>query len=97
LTVVAEAKPVIVLVVASTCFRSKNAEEFALIDVDESNTTPSRLMVNVCVEAEVLATTILLITVVVEAGTVYRVVLVNAAAVLASALVAVAIIYYLSC
>jgi hypothetical protein len=83
--------------VASTCFKSKNAEEFALIDVDESNATPSRLMVNVCVDADVLATTILLTTVVVEAGTVYRVVLVNAAAVLASALVVVAIIYYLSC
>jgi len=58
------------------------------------NATPLRDRVNVPAELEVFVTPILVTTVVVDAGTVYSVVLDVAAAVLASALVVVAISYY---
>ena len=96
-TVTAEAKPAIILVVASTCFRSKNADELAAIDAPEMTATPSIVIVNVAADAAVLATTILVTTVVVDAGTVYSVVDDVAAAVLARALVVVAIYFYLFC
>jgi hypothetical protein len=52
------------------------------------------VIVNVAAVAAELVTTMLVTTVVVDAGTVYRVVLDVAAAVLASALLNVAISYY---
>ena len=90
-TVTAEAKPAITLVVARTCFRSKNAEEFAARDAPEITATPSIVMVNVAADAAVLATTIFVTTAVVDDGTVYSVADDVAAAVLARALVVVAI------
>lgn len=95
-TDVDDALPAITCVAGITCLRSKNADELAAID-----TAPSKsiaLMVNDAVTAEPvgLQITILVTTVVVAEGTVYRVVLDVAAAVLASTLVVVAISYYLS-
>jgi hypothetical protein len=58
--------------------------------------TPFRPSVNVAADAAVFVTTILVTTVVVDAGTVYSVPLDVAAAALASTLVVVAISYYLS-
>jgi hypothetical protein len=79
-----------------TCLRSKNADELAAID-----TLPSRSIALIVIDAVTadpvgLQITMLLTTVVVAEGTVYRVVLVVAAAVRASALVTVAIVYSLS-
>jgi hypothetical protein len=59
-----------------------------------ANTTPLRLIVNVPDDADVLATTMSVTTVVVADGTVYRVVLVVAAAVRARVFDVVAISYY---
>jgi len=97
LTEVAEASPVIVCVVARTCFRSIYTVEFAAIAVVVCNATALSASVNVCADPDVFVTAIFDTTVVVEGGTVYSVVLLVAAAVRASTLVAVAISYYLSC
>jgi len=71
--------------------------EFALTDVPDCIATPSILSVNVADDAAVFVTATFVTTVVVdEFGTVYSVVLLVAAAVLASALLVVAISYYLS-
>ena len=61
-----------------------------------ANTTPLRLIVNVPADADVLATTMSVTTVVVADGTVYRVVLDVAAAVRARVFEIVASSYYLS-
>jgi hypothetical protein len=97
LTEVAEASPVIVCVVVNTCFRSIYTVEFAAIAVVVCNATELSASVNVCADPDVFVTAIFDTTVVVEAGTVYSVVLDVAAAVLARTLVDVAISYYLSC
>jgi hypothetical protein len=76
--------------------RSNIAVELAANAVVVNSDTPFRPSVNVAAEPAVLVTTMLVTTVVVDAGTVYRVVLDVAAAVRASALVVVAISYYLS-
>ena len=86
----------IVCVVAKTCFKSKNADVFAAID-----TAPSRSISLSNIDAVVadpvgLQITMLVITVVVDDGVVYRVVVDVDAAVLDSTLVVVAISYYLS-
>jgi hypothetical protein len=93
LTVTADAKPAIILVVARTCLRSKNADEFAARDAPEITATPSSVIVKVAADAAVLATTMLVTTAVVSDGTVYSVADDVAAAVLARALVVVAICY----
>jgi IMP cyclohydrolase len=94
LTVVADARPLIVFAVASTCFKSMTVESRAptvtVVPID----TSSRSNVNVAAVDAVLVTTMLLTTVVVDDGTVYRVVLDVAAAPRKRALVAVAISYY---
>jgi hypothetical protein len=96
LTVVADARPAIIFVVARTCFKSNAAVELAAIAASLNRSTESTVIVNVAAVAAELVTTMLLITVVVDAGTVYSVVLDVAAAVLARAFVNVAISYYLS-
>ena len=96
LTVVAEARPAITCVAASTCFRSIYTVEFAAIAVVVCNATALSVSVNVCADADVFVTAIFETTVVVAAGTVYSVVLDVAAAVLARTFVNVAISYYLS-
>jgi hypothetical protein len=95
-TVIALAKPAIILVVASTCFKSIVIVELAAIATVLNKSTASSWIVNVAADAAELVTTILLITVVVDAGTVYSVVDDVAKAPRASALVVVAISYYLS-
>jgi hypothetical protein len=94
LTVTADADPEITLVVAISCLRSKNADEFAAIGTLDKRATPSRLIVNVALVAAVFATTMFVTTVLVADGTVYNVVFDTAAAVLASALLSVAIYFY---
>jgi hypothetical protein len=69
-TEVAEAPPVIVLVVAKTCFRSINEDELAAMLTVVARAVPLRAKVKVCAEAEVLVATMFVTTVVVEAGTV---------------------------
>jgi hypothetical protein len=96
LTEVAEASPVIVCVVASTCFRSIYTVVFAAIAVVVCNATALSASVNVAAVPAVFVTAIFETTVVVDEGTVYSVVLDVAAAVLASTFVNVAISYYLS-
>jgi hypothetical protein len=96
LTEVAEASPVIVCVVASTCFRSIYTVEFAAIAVVVCNATALSASVNVCADPDVFVTAIFETTVVVDEGTVYSVVLDVAAAVLASTFVNVAIYCSLS-
>lgn len=96
LTVVADASPAIIFVVASTCFRLKDTESFAGTAAPDAIATPSKVRVNVAADAAVFAITISVMTVVVDAGTVYRVVLDVAAAVRARAFDVVAISYYLS-
>jgi hypothetical protein len=94
---VADAPPVITLVVASTCFRSMYAVELAAIGAVVCNAVPARPIVNVPAVPAVLVIAILVTIVVVEEGTVYRVVpTVVVAAPRNSALVVVAISYYLS-
>ena len=97
-TVTAEAKPVIVLGVAFagiTCLRSKPISEFAAIEVAGTMTTPSIAIVAVAAVAAVFASTMFVTIAVVDVvGTVYRVVLEVAAAVLASTFEVVAISYY---
>jgi hypothetical protein len=94
LTVTADANPAIILVVARTCFKSIVIESFAGIAVVVAIETPSKVSVNVAAVAAVFVTKMLVITVVVDEGTVYRVVLDVAAAPRNSALVNVAISYY---
>lgn len=69
-----EAKPVMVFGVAlagMTCFKSKPINEFAAIEVVGTITTLSMAIVAVAADAEVLANTMLVTTVVVdELGTV---------------------------
>ena len=93
---VADAKPVIVWVAASTCLRSIAVMLLAGTDTADAIATPLSASVNVPAVPAVLVTTMLLTTVVVAEGTVYRVVLDVAAAVRASTLVVVAIVYSLS-
>jgi hypothetical protein len=99
-TAVVDAKPVITLGVAFagiTCLRSKPISELAGIDTAGTTATPSIAIVAVDAEVAALANTMLDTTVIVDVlGTVYRVVLDVAAAVLARAWVNVAISYYLS-
>ena len=94
-----DANPVTILGVALagiTCFMSKPTTELAGIDTAGTIVTPSIAMVAVEAEVAALANTMFDTTVVVDVlGTVYRVVLDVAAAVLARALVVVAISYYL--
>ncbi len=84
-----------VLVVASTCLRSitvvSSPPTVTVVAID----TSSKSIVNVAVEEEVLVTSILVTTVVVAEGTVYRVVLDVAAAPRNRAFDTVAISYYL--
>ena len=71
--------------------------EFASTDVPDCKATESISTLKVAADVAVFVTAIFVTTVVVdEFGTVYRVVLLVAAAVLASALLVVAISYYLS-
>ena len=99
-TAVVEAKPVIVLGVALagiTCFISKPTTELAGIETAGTIVIPSIAIVAVDAEVAALANTMFETTVIVDVfGTVYRVALDVAAAVLARALVIVAISYYLS-
>jgi hypothetical protein len=95
-TDVEDALPAIICVAGITCLRSKNAVELA-----ERDTLPSKSIALIVIDAVTAAVvglqiTIFVTTVVVPAGTVYRVVLDVAAAVRASTLVTVAISYYLS-
>jgi hypothetical protein len=94
LIVVADANPLIVFVAASTCFISIIVESYAPTVTVVAIETSSRSNVNVPDVPAVLVTTIFVTTAVVADGTVYRVVLDVAAAVLARALVTVAISYY---
>jgi hypothetical protein len=99
-TEVVVANPVIVLGVAFagiTCFKSNPNTEFGDICTAGKTVTPSIAIVADAVDVAAFATTIFVTTVVVDVlGTVYSVVLLVAAAVRASALVVVAINYYLS-
>jgi hypothetical protein len=80
-----------------TCFMSKPTTELAGIDTAGTIVTPSIAMVAVEAEVAALDNTIFDTTVMVDVvGTVYRVALDVAAAVLAIAFVTVAISYYLS-
>jgi hypothetical protein len=93
-TEVADAPPVIVLVATKTCFRSINEDELAATLTAVAMAVPFNASVKVCADPEVLVATMLETTVVVEAGTVYRVVAVFVvAAPLNKTLVTVAIIY----
>jgi hypothetical protein len=94
LTVVADARPAIILVVASTCLREITVESFAGMATVVAILTLSSVSEKVAADAAVLVTTISVITVVVDAGTVYSVVLDVAAAPLKRAFDVVAISYY---
>ena len=85
----------IVSVVGNTCFKSKNADEFAATVTAPSKSISLRRIDAVVEDAVGLQITMLVITVVVEDGVVYRVVVDVDAAVLDSTLVVVAISYYL--
>ena len=86
----------IVCVVARTCFKSKKADEFAAIDTEPSRSISLSKIDAVVAEPVGLQTTMLVITVVVDDGVVYRVVVDVDADVRDSTLVVVAISYYLS-
>jgi hypothetical protein len=85
----------IVCVVGNTCFKSKKADEFAAIDTAPSRSISLSKTDAVVAEPVGLQITMLVITVVVEDGVVYRVVVDVDAAVRDSTLVVVAISYYL--
>jgi hypothetical protein len=89
-TAVVDAKPVIVFGVAfagNTCLRSNPTREFAATDTAGTRTTPSIATVTVDDDVAAFANTMLVTTATdVVLGAVYSVVLVVAAAVLASAL-----------
>lgn len=74
-----------VFVVANTCFKSTTVVVLAAMVAALNRSIPSRRMLKVCDEADVLHTTMLVITAVVDAGTVYRVPFEVANAVLANA------------
>jgi hypothetical protein len=76
LIVVAEAPPLIVLVVARTCLISSTTESFAPTDTASASNTSLRETVKVPADEAVLATTRFVTTAVVAEGTVYKVVLV---------------------
>lgn len=57
-----------------TCFISNEARELAAIVVEDAIADPAKFIVKVCEEPDVLATTILVTTVVVDDGVVYSVV-----------------------
>jgi hypothetical protein len=99
LIVVADALPETVFGVAFagiTCFKSIVVTPFAEIAAADAMATPSILSVNVPADPAVFAIRIFVTTAVVDVfGTVYRVVLLVAAAPLNSAFVVVAINYYL--
>jgi len=80
LTVIAEASPAIIFVAARTCLSDILIESFAAIATVVAIATPSKVRVNVAADAAVFVITISVTTVVVDAGTVYRVVLDVAAA-----------------
>ena len=86
----------IVCVVARTCFKSKKADEFAAIDTAPSRSISLSKIDAVVAEPVGLQTTMLVITVVVDDGVVYRVVVDVDAAVRDSTLVVVGIVYSLS-
>jgi hypothetical protein len=93
-TEVAEAPPVIVLVATKTCFRSINEDELAATLTAVASAVPLSAKVNVWADAEVLVATMFVTTVVVEEGTVYKVVAVFVvAAPLNNTLVVVGILY----
>jgi hypothetical protein len=93
---VADAKPLIVLVVARTCFKSIAVIELAATDTSFANATSSNNKSNVAPLDAVLVITILVTIAVVDDGTVYSVVLDVDAAPRNRALLTVAISYYLS-
>jgi hypothetical protein len=95
-TDVDDALPAMICVAGITCLRSKKADELAAIDTAPSKSIALIVIDAVTAEPVGLQITMLVTTVVVPAGTVYRVVLDVAAATLARALVTVAISYYLS-
>jgi hypothetical protein len=82
--------------VGNTCFRSKNADEFAATDTEPSRSISLSKTDAVVADPVGLQITILVITVVVDDGVVYRVVVDVDAAVLERTLLVVAINYYLS-
>jgi hypothetical protein len=97
---VADADPEIIFGVAFagiTCLQSMYTVEFAATDDPDCIATESISRLKVADDVAVFVTAILVTTVVVDVfGTVYSVVLLVAAAVLARALLVVAISYYLS-
>jgi hypothetical protein len=93
-TVVAVAKPVMVLVAFKTCFRSNDAIEFAATETAGRSTVPFRATVTFAAVPAVLVMMMLVTTAEVAAGVVYRVALEVAAAVLDRTFVVVAINYY---
>jgi hypothetical protein len=94
LIVVADARPVIVLVAASTCLISNVVILLAAQATVVASDTPARPSVKVPAEPAVLVITILVTTVVVAEGTVYSVADDVANAPRASAFEVVAISYY---
>jgi hypothetical protein len=93
-TVVAVAKPVMVLVAFKTCFKSNEAMELAATETAGSSTVPFKAMVTFAAAPAVLVTMMFVTTADVAAGVVYRVALDVAAAVLDRTFVVVAISYY---
>jgi len=69
-TDVEDALPLIVFVVASTCFRSKNADELAATDTEPTRSISSSNSDAVTAEPVGLAITMFVTTAVVEDGTV---------------------------
>jgi hypothetical protein len=94
-TDVDEARPLIVLVVGSTCFTSTTVEEFAATETEPSKSMSSSNNDAVVADAVGLHITMFVTIVVVADGVVYRVVLLAEAAPLNSTLDVVAISYYL--
>jgi hypothetical protein len=72
LIVVAEAPPVIVCVVSKLCLMSITVESFPPTAIDVARAIPPKASVKVPALAEVLETTMLVTTVVVDEGTVYK-------------------------
>lgn len=95
-TVTADAPPVMVCVVVSTCLRSTKIVELAGIAEVVNNDVPARPRVNVAAVAAVFVTAMLVTVEVVDAGTVYSTVdVVVVAAPRNSGFTVVAISYYL--
>jgi hypothetical protein len=72
LIVVAEAPPLMVLVVARTCLMSRTIESFAGTETVSANKTSLKDIVKVPAAAFVLVTTMLVTTAVVAEGVVYK-------------------------